>query len=90
MMKKFYYTFGMDNPNKGKCQIIEASCELYARAKMFEMHGRDWCTSYDSELWKKMKNDPNRCYRLEEELPDIITVSDDEANKLIDSGIFLK
>lgn len=27
-MNKYYFTFGCDSPNKGKCQVIEASNEL--------------------------------------------------------------
>lgn len=89
-MNRYYFTFGCDSPNKGKCQIIEASNELYARAKMFEIHDRKWCTSYNEEHWLKMKNDKNRPYPLEVELPDVIIVSDEEAKMLIDNGVFNK
>ena len=87
-MNKYYFTFGCDSPNKGKCQVIEASNELYARAKMFEMYGRNFCTSYSEDIWNKMKNDKNRLYPLETELPDVIVVSDEEAEMLIDNGVF--
>lgn len=89
-MNRYYFTFGCDSPNRGKCQIIEASNELYARAKMFEMYGRKFCTSYLEDDWLKMKNDKNRPYPLESELPEIIVVADEEAQMLIDNGIFNK
>ena len=87
-MNKYYFTFGCGTPNKGKCQVIEASCELFARAKMFEIYGSHFCTSYGEEQWNEMKNNPNRPYELEHELPDIIIVSDEEAQMLIDNGVF--
>ena len=89
-MNKYYFTFGSDSFNAGKCQIIQASCELYARAKMFQVYGNKFCTSYDEETWSKMKNDSNRKYPLEIELPQIIVVFDDEAKFLIENGVFDK
>lgn len=87
-MGRYYFTFGSNCPNAGKCQVIEASNEYYARAKMFQLYGRNFCTSYDEENWNQMKNDPNRKFPLETELPEIIVVSDEEALMLIDSNVF--
>lgn len=87
-MEKYYFTFGCDSPNAGMCQVVEASCELYARAKMFDLYGNKFCTSYPEDIWMKMKNDPNRKFPLEKELPQIIIVSDIEAQYLIDNDVF--
>ena len=87
-MNKYYFTFGCDSPNRGMCQVIEASSELYARAKMFQLYGNKFCTSYDEETWLKMKNDPNRKYPLEVEMPRILIVSDEEARFLINNDVF--
>lgn len=87
-MGKYYFTFGSDSPNKGRCQVFESSCELYARAKMFQLYGNKFCTSYDEDTWLNMKNNPNRKYPLEVELPNVIVVSDDEGKTLIRDGIF--
>lgn len=86
---KYYFTFGSDTPNKGRCQIIEASCEYYARAKMFQLYGSRFYTSYDEEQWTEMKNDLNRKYPMEVEFPEVIIVSDDEARILIENDVFV-
>ena len=88
-MGKYYFTFGSDSPNRGRCQVFEASCESYARAKMFQLYGNKFCTSYDEETWLKMKNDPKRMYPLERELPEVIVVSDEEAQMLLDNDVFV-
>lgn len=87
-MHKYYFTFGSDSPNSGRCQVIEASCELYARAKMFQYYGNKFCTSYDEDTWLKMKNDSNRKFPLETELSDVLKINDIEGQELIDNGIF--
>lgn len=71
-MKKWFFTFGCGQENGGKVQPIMASEYGKAREKMFELYGTHWCMDYSEETWNKMKNDPNRRWPMEDELPLII------------------
>lgn len=54
--KVWYFTFLADDPvYGGYCQPIKASSWDEARAKMFELHGAEWCFQYSEEQWEQMK-----------------------------------
>jgi hypothetical protein len=71
-MKTWYFTFGMDHPlHPGKCQPIQADTEVEARSEMFRLYGGKWCASYSEDYWDRVKNNPKRCWPMEEELPTV-------------------
>ena len=54
-MNKYIMTFGCGQRNAGMCLPIFANSENEARAEMFRLYGKDWCTSYTEEAWEAWK-----------------------------------
>lgn len=61
------FTFGCGQEHAGKCVRIKGSF-AEARAKMIERYGINWAFQYSTEEWEKYKNDPNRWWKMEEEI----------------------
>lgn len=69
-MRTWYFTFCTDHPTHGGCcQPIKAESWGAARAKMCDMYGTRWCFQYSEEEWESYRNDPNRYWQMERELP---------------------
>lgn len=68
-MEKWYFTFGGGQINEGYCQPIIATSYGNARKKMIELYGIEWGFQYSQEEWEKSKNDKNRMWEMEKELP---------------------
>lgn len=76
-MKTWYFTFGGNQPLAGYCQPIKAEDFWSARAKMVELHGEKWCGQYSEDDWNGFKEDKNRMWTMEKELP-IIDAEDEK------------
>ena len=67
--KKFYCTFGFGQLHAGYVLPLIAVSENQARRYMVEAFNGQWCGTYSEEYWNEMKNDPNRMWPMEKELP---------------------
>lgn len=66
---EWVFTFGCGQyPFGGRCVRIKGNFDT-ARKKMFDLVGSEWGFQYSAEEWEEMKNDPNRLYPLEQEIP---------------------
>jgi len=48
VVKKWWFTFGVDHPQYGKCYTTFEGTYSEAREKMFERFGGKWCFQYES------------------------------------------
>lgn len=71
----WYFTFGCGQQNAHKCQPIQAPNYEQARLEMFRLYGDKWCFQYSTKEWTKMKNDSNRFWPMEEEMPLVVASS---------------
>lgn len=65
--KWWYFTFGCGQKHEGHYVKIRGTYSE-ARAKMCEKYGIAWAFQYSESEWEETKNDPNRCWKMEEEL----------------------
>lgn len=68
-MNEYIFTFGCGQKNAGECQVVVAENWDSARKAMFDMYGEKWEFQYSREEWEIMRNDPDRWYPIETELP---------------------
>lgn len=49
----WYFTFGVgiDQPNRGRYYVVKDSTYDEARARMFDVFGREWAFQYDESQW---------------------------------------
>lgn len=66
--EEYIFTFGCGNVLGGKCVRIAGGCNM-ARKKMFETFGSEWAMQYSANEWESMKNDPQRYWEIEKEIP---------------------
>lgn len=62
--QKWYFTFGVGQPNEGHYITLEGSY-IQARSEMCDKYGMDWGFQYSEEEWLEMENDPHRWWPLE-------------------------
>lgn len=70
-MNDYIFTFGQGQVLAGFCQPIVADNFNEAERIMQEHYGKKYCMGYTPEQWNDMKDDPNRYWPLEVELPAI-------------------
>lgn len=61
------FTFGCGQGHAGRYVRIKGSFEE-ARRKMVDKYGLEWAFQYSIEDWEKMKNNPDRMWKLEAEM----------------------
>ena len=68
--KAWIFTFGCGRDiygdNAGKAVKVYANSYGEARAKMCDKYDSKWGFQYSEKEWKKIENDPNRYWNMEE------------------------
>ena len=64
-LQDYYFTFGTGHELAQFYQVIKAPNEYEAYQAMFKAHGKKWAFGYNSEDWKKMKEE-GRFYNFDE------------------------
>lgn len=58
-MNKYYFTFGVGQPNRKHYKVIYAKDHEAARELMFKHYGKEWCWQYNEKQWAVvLKNCP--------------------------------
>lgn len=65
--QNWIFTFGCGQHHAGHYVKIFGTYGS-AREQMFKRFGKEWCFQYSEDEWKKIENDPNRCWPMETEL----------------------
>lgn len=68
-METWYFTFGCGQPLGGNCQPILAPSYSAARAMMCSIYGDKWAFQYSQEQWESNRDNPDRYWPMEHELP---------------------
>ena len=67
-MNEWIFTFCGGQPLGGYCVRIQGTYNE-AREKMVEKYGTAWGFQYSAEQWETWKNDPDRTWPMEKEIP---------------------
>lgn len=64
----YVFTFGHGQPLAGHCVRVDGDYGE-ARAKMCDVYGTQWGFQYAEEVWDAWKQDPERAWYMETEVP---------------------
>lgn len=68
MNDEYIFTFGQGQPLAGHCVRIRGDY-AEAREKMIEKFGLKWAFQYDAKQWDEWKDNPERAWYMEKEIP---------------------
>jgi hypothetical protein len=51
--QRWYFTFGVGQPNAGRYYVVDEATFAEARERMFAVFGREWAFQYDDADWHK-------------------------------------
>lgn len=77
-MSEWIFTFGGNNANEGRCQVVVAETYYGARRVMIAKWGTHWGFQYSREEWEEFRHDPRRAWPMEVELPDKLYAREDK------------